>query len=184
MLTPKIEVESADESDEEQPFLNPQSTARSSHVDIESDHSRASSATSEPILSVQHLLKKPLTGPPTQHQAAHISAQSSATSSSAAHVTQSLAQSMAHKPAYSEYLSHRDDDVAFFDSILPHVKSLKMERKFQFRMQVQKLLYDMLFPPPNNQPNTEGTAEKLSSTPEKSSGPDLGYLARIVPINK
>ncbi|XP_008486067.2 uncharacterized protein LOC103522751 [Diaphorina citri] len=38
-----------------------------------------------------------------------------------------------------------DDDVAFFNSIMPHVKKLDSLQKLRFRIEVTKLMYDMLF---------------------------------------
>lgn len=43
--------------------------------------------------------------------------------------------------------SNEDDDVSFFNSLLPYVKKLPPEQKLQFRMQVQKYVYDLSFSP-------------------------------------
>lgn len=40
-----------------------------------------------------------------------------------------------------------DEDVGFFNSLLPHVKTLDPRKKFMFRMQVQQLLFDMAYSP-------------------------------------
>lgn len=40
-----------------------------------------------------------------------------------------------------------DEDVAFFNSLLPTVKSLDQRKKMLFRMKVQQTLFEMAFPP-------------------------------------
>ncbi|XP_026671943.1 transcription factor Adf-1-like [Ceratina calcarata] len=40
-----------------------------------------------------------------------------------------------------------DEDIGFFNSLLPHVRRLSLSRKFIFRMETQKLVYDLTFAP-------------------------------------
>lgn len=40
-----------------------------------------------------------------------------------------------------------DEDIGFFNSLLPYVKQLTPRRKLKFRMDVQKYLFENLFPP-------------------------------------
>ena len=50
-----------------------------------------------------------------------------------------------------------DEDVAFFNSLLPTVKKLSDRDKFIFRMKVQNALFDLAFPqsdPPVPHPKT------------------------------
>ncbi|KAF6202752.1 hypothetical protein GE061_003154 [Apolygus lucorum] len=154
MLMPKMEALSSGESDDDQDY--PKALL---HVET------ASSAGSEVNLSAQPK-RQELTFQPSPAHSAQPPASRMLSDSSAQTQSHSTEKPQKHLPI--EY--HRDDDVAFFDSILPHVKSLKMEKKFQFRMQVQKLLYDMMFPPPCTEDSTSKTSD--------------GYLARIVPIDK
>ncbi|XP_017885131.1 uncharacterized protein LOC108628002 [Ceratina calcarata] len=38
-----------------------------------------------------------------------------------------------------------DDDMCFFISLLPHVKTLPLNKQFEFRVETQKLLYELTF---------------------------------------
>ena len=41
------------------------------------------------------------------------------------------------------FIDPNDEDVGFFNSLLPHVKKLDTQTKMQFRMEVQRLLYNL-----------------------------------------
>lgn len=45
-----------------------------------------------------------------------------------------------------------DEDIGFFNSLLPHVRKLSPRDKLKFRMKTQETLFDLLFPPASPTP--------------------------------
>ncbi|XP_046406406.1 uncharacterized protein LOC124172774 [Ischnura elegans] len=90
-------------------------------------------------------------------------------------------------------VNKNDEDVGFFNSLLPHVKTLDPRKKMMFRMKVQELLFDMAYSPeqepsyknrPSNPamshryeyyPHTETSsfAHTSSHTPTPLTSPDI-----------
>ncbi|XP_039291131.1 uncharacterized protein LOC111059223 [Nilaparvata lugens] len=58
----------------------------------------------------------------------------------------------------------RDEDVGFFNSVLPHVRKLTPRDKLTFQMRVQRILFDVVYPPPPLQQSTS-TASSISISP-------------------
>ncbi|KAJ8966614.1 hypothetical protein NQ314_003422 [Rhamnusium bicolor] len=64
-----------------------------------------------------------------------------------------------NKPSYD----HNDEDIGFFNSLLPHVKKLSPKDKFIFRMKIQQTLFELAFPP-QQQSAQQGTSFPASQT--------------------
>lgn len=78
-----------------------------------------------------------------------------------------------------------DEDVGFFNSLLPHVKQLTPRDKLSFRMQVQNILFNMAYPPepsPRTDPTPSPLAFQYSRSTSSASyinSPDENYGNRV-----
>ncbi|XP_039281581.1 transcription factor Adf-1-like isoform X2 [Nilaparvata lugens] len=66
-------------------------------------------------------------------------------------------------------INKNDEDVGFFNSLLPHVKTLGPRKKMMFRMKVQELLFDMAYSAEhessyNNHPTSSAMSHRSSIT--------------------
>ncbi|XP_046674731.1 uncharacterized protein LOC124363526 [Homalodisca vitripennis] len=59
-----------------------------------------------------------------------------------------------------------DEDIGFFNSLLPHVRKLSPRDKLRFRMQVQEILFDMAYP--HQQPMTASSTPYMALSPQHS----------------
>ncbi|KAG8291478.1 hypothetical protein J6590_059649 [Homalodisca vitripennis] len=59
-----------------------------------------------------------------------------------------------------------DEDIGFFNSMLPHVRKLSPRDKLRFRMQVQGILFDMAYP--HQQPMTASSTPYMALSPQHS----------------
>ncbi|KAG8267239.1 hypothetical protein J6590_055429, partial [Homalodisca vitripennis] len=63
-----------------------------------------------------------------------------------------------------------DEDVGFFNSLLPHVKNLNPRKKMLFRMKVQEILFDMAYSPePPSSFSTTSTVTRPTSVDHSTS---------------
>lgn len=69
-----------------------------------------------------------------------------------------------------------DEDVGFFNSLLPHVRQLTPRDKLRFRMQVQTILFDMAYPPQQSITASSTPYVAFSPQPSTSSGSTSHYL--------
>lgn len=93
-------------------------------------------------------------------------------------VEQALVEFMeSHKTSKKTY--ENDEDLAFFYSLLPSIKSLTMDKKFTFRMQVMQLLQNLKTSEHNPSFNTTSTINNTANFRPPSSSSALSYYSQF-----
>jgi hypothetical protein len=82
-----------------------------------------------------------------------------------------------HKASKKTY--ENDEDLAFFHSLLPSVKSLTMDERFAFRMQTMQLLRNLKTPKQNQSDNTSSNIHALGNVRPPSSSSALSYYSQF-----